>query len=707
MSRTVRLVSILVASTNIPITRLATRLLYSAGFSLVLLAGFLHVIATRGEEVNLTVVYEALRGIPGALIGLFVLIQLLVIFLRALRYQVIFRAQLALERPSFRQLVFVTGVRNMVVDLLPARLGELVFVLMLNRGCRVPVARGLAVLTISLVADILILVPVILVMGLLPLALTGLTPGLIPAGFALCGMTVAAVGIAWKGLPWLATQLDRRAPDRLRRIVQFLTDFKQVLDQCLQQRILMRLLLLSVVLRFLKYYGLYLLFTAVTGSAGLTVPALNALQSLAALVASEAAASLPIPALMGFGTYEAGGFLVLTLLGYSAVMSLITMLTVHIAAQVVDYLLGCGCLALFFLIVPRQVRPAGSKFLTARVFQFRYWALVFAGAVFAVGLVLIVGQYDRVQKGRSQLPPPVGQAVVRPLESLVSDWTDQDLPRGWMVWSSNRFGNHDILQMHLPNGRITRLTQHPHSEYFPRISPDGRQLVFARSREAWVSQRDPVPWNVFLLDLESGRERQLAEFATSPTWSENGDRVYFQRGTDEFVELDLASGRERVLYRAGEGRIPARVEFSRPSYNLRRTQMAVTWRGARRMTVTVGLDGNLRPIGQGCQLTWAPDGGFLYWVDHGGLMQNQIYKQARGTDEARSWLDLPVPYSHEYFPRLSRDGRYLVLGASRGGHEHDVADYEIFLWPVGARPERAIRLTWHTGNDSWPDLFLQ
>ncbi|SVA68468.1 uncharacterized protein METZ01_LOCUS121322, partial [marine metagenome] len=72
-----------VASTNIPITRLATRLLYSAGFSLALLAGFLHVIATRGEEVNLTVVYEALRGIPGALIGLFVLIQLLVIFLRA------------------------------------------------------------------------------------------------------------------------------------------------------------------------------------------------------------------------------------------------------------------------------------------------------------------------------------------------------------------------------------------------------------------------------------------------------------------------------------------------------------------------------------------------------------------------------------------------------------------------------------------------
>jgi hypothetical protein len=43
-------------------------------------------------------------------------------------------------------------------------------------------------------------------------------------------------------------------------------------------------------------------------------------------------------------------------------------------------------------------------------------------------------------------------------------------------------------------------------------------------------------------------------------------------------------------------------------------------------------------------------------------------------------MDLPGAYSHEYFPKLSNDGRWLVWGAAAEGHEHDRADYEIFVW---------------------------
>ena len=86
-------------------------------------------------------------------------------------------------------------------------------------------------------------------------------------------------------------------------------------------------------------------------------------------------------------------------------------------------------------------------------------------------------------------------------------------------------------------------------------------------------------------------------------------------------------------------------------------------------------------------------------------MQNQVYRRPATEGSAEPWLDLPVPYSHEYFPKLNQDGRYLVLGASTGGHEHDVADYEIFLWPVGAPADQALRLTFHSGNDNWPDIF--
>ena len=90
----------------------------------------------------------------------------------------------------------------------------------------------------------------------------------------------------------------------------------------------------------------------------------------------------------------------------------------------------------------------------------------------------------------------------------------------------------------------------------------------------------------------------------------------------------------------------------------------------------------------------------------GGEQHNAIWRvDAPGAPPAR-WLDLTGNYSHEYFPKVSGDGRVLVLGASAGGHEHDVADYEIFLWEIGAPADAAIRLTYHTGNDCWPDIYL-
>ena len=123
------------------------------------------------------------------------------------------------------------------------------------------------------------------------------------------------------------------------------------------------------------------------------------------------------------------------------------------------------------------------------------------------------------------------------------------------------------------------------------------------------------------------------------------------------------------------------------------------------MTAIVDAAGSVRATGGGCQLTWAPDDRFVYWIDDGGAMQNQVYRRPATGGSAEPWLDLPVPYSHEYFPKLNQDGHYLVLGASAGGHEHDVADYEIFVWRVGTPAAQAVRLTFHSGNDNWPDIF--
>ena len=83
-------------------------------------------------------------------------------------------------------------------------------------------------------------------------------------------------------------------------------------------------------------------------------------------------------------------------------------------------------------------------------------------------------------------------------------------------------------------------------------------------------------------------------------------------------------------------------------------------------------------------------------------------KAAKSDDDidALTLIDIPGRRSHEYFPQLSADGHWLVWAATQRGHDHDIADYEIYLWEVGTPPEKAARLTWHSGNDRWPDIFI-
>jgi len=97
-----------------------------------------------------------------------------------------------------------------------------------------------------------------------------------------------------------------------------------------------------------------------------------------------------------------------------------------------------------------------------------------------------------------------------------------ELPEGFVVWSSNRSGDHDIFKMTLPDREITQLTTHPHVDFHPRISPDGSRVVFACSRKPGMSTRNQLDWNVIMLDLETGKEKRIAEFGNVPTWSSDG-----------------------------------------------------------------------------------------------------------------------------------------------------------------------------------------
>ena len=277
---------------------------------------------------------------------------------------------------------------------------------------------------------------------------------------------------------------------------------------------------------------------------------------------------------------------------------------------------------------------------------------------------------------------------------------------GRLLWSSNRNGNHDLYVVQLGSGAEQRLTDHDHVDFFSRFSPDGTQISFLRSQRPWVSFRDETAWDLYLMNADGSGERRLVEGAYHPTWRPDGTGLVYVFENRVF-SYDLGSETATVIHRGGDHPTEGRVlepEISADGL------LALTLRDVPRETVGV-LDssaGRFQPLASrgACQITWFPGRRQAVWIDPRGAGGTRVMTAALVDGAERLLIDLPGEYSHEYFPRVTADGQWLVWGASSGGHEHDRADYEIFVWRIGEPFERSVRVTYSPANDQWPDLFV-
>ncbi len=680
----------------------------SIGTSMLMIAIMLRMVSTGLEPANRPQIFTVLRNTSLSLVGLYLCFALVQAYFRAIRYRLIIAAGNEKDVPSVFHTYLVTLCRNMFVDLLPARIGELSYIAMMNRGYNVSGKNCLSSLSISFMFDFIALLFIIIVVIFFQLIHNTVQGWLITASIVLVLLTAFLTVFLFWGIKFsveLFRKFFRRVGENriVLRILTFMDEFTISLDFVRAAGVFPKVILLSLAVRISKYTGIYCLFEGVVRPSFPVFSDLPVISILTSLLSAEGAASLPVPSFMSFGTYEAGGAFALVLAGFDKAQSVVTMLCIHIWGQLIDYSLGITGLIVFILRFRRRRKTPSPAVGTFRK------TLVTATAVFflLVGLVFLGIQLRSTQKIGALNPPHKGQAVkstehdLRRLETATRDL------EGFIVWSSNRFGNHDILMLSLPDLKITRLTRHPHVDYFPRISPDGSKIVFSRSHQPWVSQRNLHPWSVYLLDLKTRKERLITPSGNVPTWSKDGHTVYYQRNGEQFVAQDLNTGRETLLFKSGQGSIPAGVVLHTPSFSSNRKAMAVTLRGRKQATAVYEQGGKVRRIGDGCQLSWSPDSSYLYYVDKGGRKQNAFYKVVSNSVGRDLWLDLPGDFSHEYFPKVSPNGSYLVFGACSEGHEHDTADYEIFLWQIGTPSQAAVRVSFHTANDCWPDIYLR
>jgi len=700
------------------------KLALSIGVSIGVVALLLRMVSTGLDDGERPSVITALQNTSTTLLVVVGLVFLFGILLRAIRYRLLLRLCGEDNVPSLPQMCLVTGVRNMFVDMLPARVGELIYVALLNRGYGVKLENGASSLAIAIAFDFVGLLLVAVCIVVLQLGAGDLQ------GWAVSGIILALVlsVVAIVGLFLLLPVIDRILQQRLAprfenesflsKLLGFVSKLSESVTQVRQSGGTVSIVVLSVFIRLFKYLGFYLLFKAVAEPSFESLATLSDATIVGALIGGEVGASLPLPTFMSFGSYEAGTALVFQLLGVAdQAAALVTMLCVHIWSQAMEYVLGGFLLALFFLINRGGQRSRGAldaAGMTGRARLVTIVSALFAGAVLMGSTGFLAYQVWAAGKLGAMNAPDAGVVDDSAKQAAASDIDELD---GFVVFSSNRDGNHDIFKLELATRELSKLTTHPHTETYPRVSPGGRQLVFARAHQPWVSQRNTVAWDVILMNLETGEETKLQERATAPAWVDE-NTITFIQDTVRFQTYDVTSGEISNVFETGvNNQMPKGSGIYNPKLNPLTQQVVFTARQTHIGSNTgfwgtaIDTGGKHKAVMNGCELTWSSDGSTLFQVSPGtgGKSNLQIVTVDQETFELSTLIDLDGEFSREYWPKQSFNGEYMVFGASRSkqDHEHDTKDYEIFLWKTGSDSSKATRLTFHTGNDSWPDVHIR
>jgi Tol biopolymer transport system component len=314
--------------------------------------------------------------------------------------------------------------------------------------------------------------------------------------------------------------------------------------------------------------------------------------------------------------------------------------------------------------------------------------------------------------------PPTGSDEKPTADDTAAMKRVGDKAGGLIVWSSSRNGNHDLFTMKTDGSDVKAITHGDEVDWFPRFSPDGTKILFCRSKKGWVSEKDAnqsAKWDLWTVSPDGGEPTKVVDDATWGSWVGADEIVFVRDG--KVIRTKLGSGKEKVLLDGTAEKTLDAAELQQPELSPDGRFIAITLRGSRRETGIWNIaEKTWTKTGLGCQINWSPDGKDIYWMNPTGNGGSEVYRMPivdgkpadkDPSEEKIKFMDMPGRRSHEYFPELSRDGKWLVWGITQRGHDHDIADYEIYLWEVGTPPETgAARLTFHSSNDRWPDIYI-
>lgn len=281
-----------------------------------------------------------------ALIG-YVAIALFAAWLRAWRYKRLLRPR-SITWPN---IFLVTFIRNSLIDLLPARIGSLSYIYVLNKRLGFPFEAAASSFVLAFVLDFLTLSPFlvtsVIAVGLGANALSTPVLLLVAAAFF-----VLVFLVYWRLIP-----LARFCLAVFRRILKLagveerpaartaVRKFELTigsLDSARRDQKPAPIFVLSFLIRLAKYMAIFALFFALLRSHGFSLHDLNFWTFILGLSGAELTSALPIKGLAGFGTWESAWAVTFRLMDFDPRLAVISGIGVHLLTNIFEYSLGIG-----------------------------------------------------------------------------------------------------------------------------------------------------------------------------------------------------------------------------------------------------------------------------------------------------------------------------------------------------------------------------
>ena len=290
-------------------------------------------------------IFRTAQRLPPGPLALYAVLVLGGVLARALRFWILLGRQVGLGL-----LAGIVLARNLFVDLLPARVGELSYVYLLSRTGHRRAEEGLATLVLSILFDVVALAP-LLVLALLFLGRGEAIPTtrLLAASVALAAVAYGAIQIAEPVSRFLARAFKRRPGSLSRNLSARLSVLASALADASARRVFAPVLAVSLVVRLCKFGSYYFLVVAIMTALG-TSGSLQFFRVFLGTVAAELAAALPIHGIAGFGTFEGAWALAFIQLGFTREHAIVTGILAHALSQLFEY--SMGACALLWLMRP-------------------------------------------------------------------------------------------------------------------------------------------------------------------------------------------------------------------------------------------------------------------------------------------------------------------------------------------------------------------